>query len=160
MSFQVNMSSYLYRTSFTPLSYGARERNLSIYAQRIWWCYSVDTMSMVERTHDLAVFSDVFSAQPTTIVAYKIKDASALEGAYVTVIKRFCKKVSALQVFDDWICKHYPTKRNGIDVFNIWHPSQSEIKDREINDPIADTLEFHREKLWCFQDGVYYKTIL
>jgi hypothetical protein len=159
MSFQVNMSSHLYPTTFVPISYSERERNLSVYAQRVWWCYSVDTRGMVDRTHDL-VFHDVFSTQPTSIVAYKIKNWRQLDGMYVTVIKRFCKKVSVLQVFDDWICKHYPTKRNGIDVFNIWHPSQSEIKGRVINDSFVNNRELQREKLWCFEEGAYYKTIL
>jgi hypothetical protein len=157
MSFQVNMPSYLYPTSFTPLSYGAREKNLSVYAQRVWWCYSVDTEAMVDRTRAL-VFYDVFETQPTTIAAYKVKSARALEGTYVTVIKRFCKKVSVLQVFDDWICKHYPTKRNGIDTFSIWHPTQSEIKDRVINDPHVNTRDLQREKSWCYEKGVYYAT--
>jgi hypothetical protein len=114
---------------------------------------------MVDITHDL-VFHDVFSTQPAAIVAYKIKDWRHLEGVYVTVIKRFCKKVSVLQVFDDWICKHYPTKRNGIDIFNIWHPSQSEIKRCAINDSFVNNRELQREKLWCFERGAYYKTIL
>jgi hypothetical protein len=153
MSFQINMR-------FVPNAYYEREKDLSVYAQRIWWCYSVDTAAMVDITHDL-VFNDVFSTQPTAIVAYKIKDVKVdLETVYVTVIKRFCKKMSVLQVFDDWICKHYPTKRNSIDTFNIWHPSRSEIKRCVINDTFVNGSEVQREKLWCLEQGTYYKTIL
>ena len=161
MSFQINMR-------FVPNAYHEREKDLSVYAQIIWWCYSVDTTAMVDVTQGL-VFNNVFSTQPAAIVAYKIKNVKADQGTtYVTVIKRFCKKMSVIQVFDDWICKHYPTKRNGIDTFNIWHPSRSEIKRCAINDTFVvehDTFEVQREKLWSWswcleKGGVYHKTSL
>lgn len=161
MTFHVNRSSMnlssLPHISFVPNSYGVRERNLSVYAQRVWWCYSVDTSAMVDRTKQL-VFQDVFDTQPTSIVAYKYTREGFLKGEYVTIIKRFCKKVSVLQVFDDWICKHYPTKRNGIDEFSIWHPTRSEIKDRVMLD--EESMGFQREKLWCYEEGAFYQTIL
>ena len=139
---------------FIPNSYYERDQTISVYAQRLWWCYSVDSSDMVDATHDI-VLNDVFSPQPTAVVAYNIKDKKFGETKYVTVIKRFHKSVSALQVHDDWLCKHYPTRRYGFDIFNIWHPSRSEIVRCAINDTFVDSFEVQREKLWSFEQGEY-----
>jgi hypothetical protein len=137
-----------------PKSYFERNQDISPYAQRLWWCISTDSSEMVDLTQQF-VLNDTFFPHPVGIIAYEI-DEIYKETKYVTIIKRFHKPVSCLQVYDDWICKLYTTKRQGIDLFHIWHPSQSEISKRTINDnSFPDGFEGRRNKLWSFVDAIY-----
>ena len=134
-----------------PQSYFERNQNLSPYAQRLWWCISTDSSDMVDLTHQF-VLNDTFFPQPVGIIAYKV-DKIYKKTKYITIIKRFHKPVSRLQVYDTWICKLYTTKRDGIDQFRVWHPSQSEIRECKINDDSFP--QGRRDKLWSFEDGIY-----
>jgi predicted CopG family antitoxin len=136
-----------------PKSYIERNQNLSQYAQRLWWCITTSSSEMVDFTEQL-VFNDKFFPHPANIIAYEI-DNDVYKEKYVTIIKRFHKPVSCLQVYDDWICKLYTTKRDGIDMFRIWHPSQSEISRRTINDDLDEAFEGQRNELWSFKDVIY-----
>ena len=136
-----------------PKSYIERNQNLCTYSQRLWWCITTSSSEMVDFTEQL-VDNDTFFPHPVNIIAYEIKGAVSKE-KYVTIIKRFHKPVSCLQVYDDWICKLYTTKRQGHDIFRIWHPSQSEISKRTINDDLDDDFVGQRHKLWTFKDGIF-----
>ena len=136
-----------------PQSYLERNQNLGTYSQRLWWCITTSSSEMVDFTEQL-VDMDSFYPEPANIIAYEVKGAVSKE-KYVTIIKRFHKPVSRLQVYDDWICKVYTTKRHGQDIFRIWHPSQSEISRRTINDDLADDFVGQRNKLWTFTDGIF-----
>ncbi|CAB4011373.1 Hypothetical predicted protein [Paramuricea clavata] len=116
---------------------------------------SADSSEMVDVTQKL-VFDDVFY-ETANIVAYNIKYSNEefADTNYVTVIQRFYSPVSCLQVWDDWICKNYPTKRWGIDIFSIWHPSRSEIGKRAIKDDVVDDTSFRRDTLWRSEQGEY-----
>ena len=131
-----------------PQSYFERNQNLSPYAQRLWWCISTDSSDMVDLTQCCVVFNDTLFSQRVGIIAYE-----ADKTKYITIIKRFDKPVSRLQVYDDWICKLYTTKRDGIDRFRVWHPSQSEIRKCTINDD--SFAGGRRDKLWSFENAIY-----
>ena len=133
-----------------PQSY-FENQNLSPYAQRLWWCISTDSSDMVDLTHQF-VLNDTFFPQPVGIIAYEV-DEIYKKTKYITIIKRFHKPVSCLQVYD-WICKLYTTKRDGIDRFRVWHPSQNEIRICTINDDSFDGVR--RDKLWSFEDAIYH----
>ena len=137
-----------------PQSYFERNQDLSPYAQRLWWCITTDSSEMVDLTHQF-VLNDTFFPHPVGIIAYEV-DEIYKKTKYVMIIKRFHKPVSCLQVYDDWICKLYTTKRDGVDLFRIWHPSQSEISKRIINDDFPDSFEGRRNKLWSFVDAIYH----
>ena len=132
-----------------PQSYIERNQNLYQYSQRLWWCITTSSSDMVNFTEKL-VHQDQFFPHPVNIIAYEIGTKK-----YVTIIKRFHKPVSCLQVYDDWICKHYTTKRDGHDMFRIWHPTQSEISKRTINDELDSEFASQRKTLWTFKDGIY-----
>jgi hypothetical protein len=132
-----------------PQSYIERNQDLNQYSQRLWWCITTSSSDMVNFTEQL-VHQNQFFPQPANIIAYETGTEK-----YVTIIKRFHKPISCLQVYDDWICKHYTTKRNGHDMFRIWHPSHSEISRRTIKDDLDAELMCQRKKLWDFKDGIY-----
>jgi hypothetical protein len=79
-----------------PQSYFERNQNLSPYAQRLWWCISTDSSDMIDLTQ-CCVVNDTFFSQRVGIIAYKTDKTK-----YLTIIKRFDKPVSRLQV-DDWL---------------------------------------------------------
>ncbi|CAB3980427.1 Hypothetical predicted protein [Paramuricea clavata] len=147
---------------FTPISYyrAMKKNTPQQYAQRLWWCFSTASAKMVDETLTL-VEDDVFNNY-ATVIAYNIKysDKQFADTKYVTALQRFYKPISKMQVYDDFICRHYPTKRQGIDIFKIWHPSQREIRLREIDDDIEDseqTLDgfVSRNMLYDLKDGEY-----
>jgi hypothetical protein len=106
---------------------------------------------MVNFTEQL-VHQDQFFPHPANIIVYEV---GTRKEKYVTIIKRFHKPVSCLQVYDNWICKLYTTKRDGYDMFRIWNPTQSEISRRTINDKLDDEVISQRKTLWTFKDGIY-----
>ncbi|CAB3978019.1 Hypothetical predicted protein [Paramuricea clavata] len=115
---------------------------------------------MVDETLAL-VENDVFN-NASTVRAYKLKytDSVYADTTYVTALLRFRRAVSALQVYNDFICKHYSGRRKNIDLFSIWHPTQSEIRAREISDDIGEDDHFMgdivtRDMLWYLKDGEY-----
>ena len=136
-------------TMMLPQSYIERNQDLNQYSQRLWWCITTSSSDMVNFTEQL-VHQDQFFPHPANIIAYEFGTEK-----YVTIIKRFHKPVSCLQVYDDWICKHYTTKRDGHDMFRIWHPTQSEISKRTINDELDAEFASERRTLWTFKDGIY-----
>ena len=136
-----------------PQSYIERNQNLNQYSQRLWWCITTSSSDMVNFTEQL-VHDDQFFPHPANIIAYEV-GSGAHKKKYVTIIKRFHKPVSCLQVYDDWICNHYTTKRDGHDMFRIWHPTQSEISRRNINDKLDAQMLCQLNKLWTFEDGIY-----
>jgi hypothetical protein len=136
-------------TTMIPQSYRERNQDVSIYAQRLWWCITTSSSDMVNFTEKL-VHQDQFYPHPVKIIAYELPTEK-----YVTIIKRFHKPVSCLQVYDDWVCKLYTTKRDGYDMFRIWHPTQREISKRTINDEYDSKLGGQRKTLWDFEDGIY-----
>ena len=133
-----------------PQSYFERNQNLSPYAQRLWWCISTDSSDMIDLTQ-CCVVNDTFFSQRVGIIAYETTYETG-KTKYLTIIKRFDKPVSCLQV-DDWLCKLYVTRRDGFDRFRIWHPSQSEIRKCTINDD--SFAEGRRDKLWSFENTIY-----
>ncbi|CAB3981396.1 Hypothetical predicted protein [Paramuricea clavata] len=146
---------------FVPISYyRAMEKNTpGPNAQRMWWCFSTASAKMVDETLTL-VENDAFNNY-ATVIAYNIKysDKQFTDTKYVTALQRSYKPISKMQLYDDFICRHYPTKR-GIDIFKIWHPSRREISATEIDNDIEDSKQtldgfVSRNMLWDLKHGEY-----
>ena len=127
-----------------PQSYFERNQNLSPYAQRLWWCICIDSSDMVDLIRRCVV-RDTFSSQRVGIIAYETDKTK-----YLTIIKRFDKPVSCLQV-DDWISKLCGAKL--YTGFRVWHPSRNEIRERTLNDDSFTGGQ--RNKLWSFENDIY-----
>jgi hypothetical protein len=126
------------------------ESKLSPYAQRLWWCISTDNGDMVDLTQRNVV-NGAFLSQRISIIAYETTSLyPSVYTKYLTLIKRFDKPVSCLQVGDDIICKLYSGKHQD---FRIWHPSPIEIRKCTINDDSFP--EGCRNKLWSLESGIF-----
>jgi hypothetical protein len=130
-------------SSCVPRSYYGK-KELSAYAQRLWWCYYTDKINLVNATLEKCEDKTIGDAYARCWrVRFKKYDGLT----YVAVLKRFLKPVSYLAVCD-WLGENYPDAVRGQDNFRIWHPSRPEILNREIDDYICDNDNYIRNEVW------------
>jgi hypothetical protein len=112
--------------SCVPLSYYKSKYGMvNMYAQRLWWVIYTQNDEFVNATEE--------KCKARLMGESYVKCFKANGITYVTILKRFVKPQSRIQVILEWLICEYSVKW-GTNEFRIWKPTKGETSSHLIRD--------------------------